>query len=231
MTFSLAASFGLLVTVVVAIVLGTQLYAATKNTVDLASRIGKLTTQLIINGLEDHFHHVEEQVEFIASAINDGKINPASEGSFHNFLAGTMAGLPQVHAVAYVNPEMLAIGTERQSHGEGAHDTEVTAFSANWRQSRIVGTAMKSTHRVEKPVWLSPLWHPRFEETVISVAMTVSGVGKNPGIVIAWIGVDELSHLLADVNTLTRTSSFVLNGPNEVLAHSSMDSSGTSVGK
>ncbi|MCC2111686.1 MAG: adenylate/guanylate cyclase domain-containing protein [Hyphomicrobiales bacterium] len=261
MTFSLAASFGLVVLIGVGIVLAIQLYAATTNTFELARKSGVLTSELIVDGLEDHFAHVEELVLHAAKNIGNGTVGPENPDDLARYLQGAMAGMPQIHALGFIDTDLQIIGAERPVHeeaeGEGhgdvdeheaeasngethageagahegaEHDDTISPYREDHRRDAETRKALFAAAEISGAEWIGISWHPRYRETVITLRGPVRRDGVFIGAIVAWVGIDEISHHLEAINRLLDTTAFILYGHEAVLAHDDIDKNHEGIG-
>jgi hypothetical protein len=148
MTFSLAASFGLLVLIAVGSVLATQFYFATQNTASLVRKAGVLTTESILGGLEDHFAHVNNAADNIARAIGIGTVKYSDAGQLVHFLHGAMTGMPQVHALGFVDKNLHLIAAERPIHDRAENNRNVVVFKADLGDDADLRTALQHAKKL-----------------------------------------------------------------------------------
>jgi len=114
---ALALSFGLLVFVAAASVLGIGLWSARENTISLLRDRSELTVDLLEQKLRDHINPMVESTSAIAALIASGNIDPGDMKTLGAHMRSSFAATPQVISAAFISKEMQATLLSRIGDG------------------------------------------------------------------------------------------------------------------
>ncbi len=182
--------------------------------------VREYTSRLIARGLSAeerslraHLDAAVNQGDFIAAAIGSGRFQ-FGEPALADFVSGTLAAAPQVYGLIVCdrNGEALrvvrgAAGTQFGiDHFNVAADSQFAALADQIR-----------THKY--PYWGAPIYRPQWQETFLNYFVPIWSGDSYLGLVATGITTRALSTLAKELSDPPRSVSFMLYGPDRVLAH------------
>ncbi len=215
LTVALAAGFGGLVVVAVTVVLAIGIWSARQNTLDLLKENAQLAISLFARQVTQHLEPPQNQLEFLADGIAKGTVRPEDVAEFSDVLYGAMAATPQVRVLGFIGADYQAIAAVRRAKGVGI---EV----GDDRDDEFVRKAVDAARGYNKAFWGPPLWRPLHKRTLINVRHPVRRDGEYIGMLVAAVGINELSAYLGELETDVGDNAFILYDRNFVLAHALM---------
>lgn len=215
LTVALAAGFGGLVVAAVTVVLAIGIWSARENTLDLIKENAQLAISLFVRQVTQHLEPPQNQLEFIAKGIANGKVRPEDVAEFSDVLYGAMAATPQVRVLGFIDTNYRAIAAVRRADG-------VQIDVADDRGDELVRKAVDAAQSHDTAFWGPPLWRPLHKQTLINVRQPVRRDGVYLGMLFAAVGINELSAYLGDLETDVGDNAFILYDRDYVLAHALM---------
>jgi class 3 adenylate cyclase len=201
----------LVLTAVVPVVLLGYL-GARDNTDRLMRDRGELVLDVVVHRVAAHLNPVHAQLAHIADAVRNGALDPQDEAAMGVYVAGALAGTPQVNGIAVVRPDL----TVRRFHRRGHQSYEETAvMPPAVRQS--VDESRSAAGRLS---WFGPFWSTVLSEPVLGLSASLRDPANNEkGVLVAIVSIAKLSHYMAEVANDIAQTPFVLIGRERVLAH------------
>lgn len=212
LTLVLAGSFGLLVLVAVAAVLGIQLRAGRTTLVNLQGDVAELLVTGMTDSISAHLTPAEEQSRYIANLIETGALDPEDRTALIDVLTGALAATPQVEALILVDSDFQVVGVNRSS---GAP----VSFDNNASNDPRITDAIALAKTTTRATWADPIWWEEAGATYLNLRQPVRPNGAFLGIVVATVSVQELSSYLGGMDTSVGSNAFILYGRDSVLAH------------
>lgn len=208
---TLAVSFGALTFIAVAAVLVIALGSGQRNTRDLNIILLSQAVAQTVDRVERHLAPARAQVEFVAAALERGKVDVGDSGALERFFQASLAGAPQVASVVFVDPELRFVGALRTPEGtEGV--TRSFAGNAGMRQ------AVDGNRTRYGAYWGPPVRAQTSKRTILNLRRAVRQGERYLGMIVAVVTISELSdHLRA--SPAPRTTPFILYDRDKVLAH------------
>jgi hypothetical protein len=212
LTVTLSVSLGALVVIVATLVLFIGLWSARKNTMELLSDRAEVGMSSALAQIDQHLRPAMEQASFVAEMIAAGEVAPEDEAALRSFLVASLAGVPQVRGLVFIDTDYNLVGAERGPDG-------VRGYTADYSGDEVVRQAIAVTETAEGAVWGAPAWRPRFELTILNLRQPVRRDGVYLGILVAVVSIAELSDYLAALSEILGDNAFILYDRDRVLAH------------
>ena len=215
LTLMLAVSLGVLVAIAATSVLVIGLWSARENTMELLSERAEVGMSSAVAQIDQHLQPAVEQARYVAEMIAAGETGPEDEAAFKRFLIASLAGVPQVRGLVFIDTEHRLIGAERGEEGP-------RAYTADYSDDAVVRQAVAATETAEGAVWGAPAWRPRFGLTILNLRYPVRREGRYLGILVAVVSIAELSTYLAELSEILGDNAFILYDRDQVLAHGNL---------
>ncbi|MCY4229190.1 MAG: adenylate/guanylate cyclase domain-containing protein [Gammaproteobacteria bacterium] len=210
-TVTLATAISLLVLVSVGSVLGVGMWIASKNTLALMSANANQSTASMIDRIERHLLPAEDQARFIAERIESGEFNPENRTTFGRLLTGSLAGVPQIESISFLDPRLKSLYVARYE-GSRIEIGEID-HSDDPRYHEYLASIP------EEPHWVPPYWIKRHEGTYFSRVHPVWRGDRLVGATAATASIRELSAFVRKISEGGPGTQFILYGHDHVLAH------------
>jgi class 3 adenylate cyclase len=207
----LGAGFGLFVALAVGAELFIGYVSAQRTTYDLVRDRVVSTLDMIVERLRQHLQPTVEQSAFLAEQIAAGIVDPADGDRLAHSLAIALAGTPQVTALAFVTPQLEAVGVRRVGQ-------RLERFRESRRDEPRAPEAMVQMIVATQGFWGEVARSPQGLAT-ISLRTPVRRDGHFVGGLVATISIFELSRLLAEIGRDRPERAFILYDRGAVLAH------------
>ncbi|MFK7997153.1 MAG: adenylate/guanylate cyclase domain-containing protein [Granulosicoccus sp.] len=211
-TSSLAAAIGFLVLLTAGIVFAVGVWIAQRNTFDLLSDNAHQAISADLNQIEQYLRPAEHQAKFIAEKIERNEIDPTDLAQFETFMLGSLAAVPQIEAVVFVNNELESLVVSR---GNRLNQNGLSIVDNS--NDPVIRENMKAIR--QGPYWQSPIWRERVQKTYLSRAHPVVVDGEFVGAVLAVVAVRRLSEFVSMKDLDTAGNRFILYGRDYILAH------------
>ncbi len=223
-TTALTLALCLLVSVVVVLILLTSYPVARRNTMELLQD----KTQLVIGSLlartREHLNPARAEVSFLARMMAEGALSPSDESSLHLALRTSLAAVPQVSAIGFIDRELRVTRAFRNR-------PDSPILVSDWSQDPATRRAMEELSTQAGASWGSLFFAEDSEETFINVRAPVRIDGEFVGLLVAGVSVRALSEFLAEVAATSELEPFILYGEEQVIGHPLMVENPASVGK
>ena len=214
----LAAAFGGLVLLALAVVLGLSLWVAARNTTELLTDKGSLILQLVTERIRDHLAPAQALVGSVGSAIEAGRLSLDDRTRLGDALRYTLAAAPQIRSSVVISPDGWMLSASRSAEGG------VEVATGEWKDRPQIRAAVVELMRRgdPRPIWGPPLFIPEAGSTIVSFARPIYHDGRFVGAVVATIPVVLLAAFLAEIGTELSGKVFLLYGRDRVLAYPGM---------
>ncbi len=207
---TLGISIGLLVFLAVATVLAVQYSASKTATFRLLNDQAEAIVQQIEFGVRHHLDPAVDQVEFVARQIESGAYDLDDTVRLTDLLTGSMAGVPQIAAIASWDVDLRPVGVRRDPDGT------IQPLVADPDNQQAVQKAARELADVEGPFWGELVFNG---VTLINLRRPLRRDGELIGFLVAVITVPGLSELVTEIGDLFDATAFILYGRDRVLAH------------
>ncbi|MGI9369818.1 MAG: adenylate/guanylate cyclase domain-containing protein [Ruegeria sp.] len=212
MSVALALGLGFFVLTSVAGVLGVGMVVGYRNTSELLTQKAQLIIGAQRQQVERYLTAAENQVDFIASRISSGEVEPDGSEEFVSLLLGAVSATPQIVRIQFIDKEQLLTGVER------VRDETLPIFLKIGDDADLL-QLVNDAIEAGKPQWGNILWRQEYGQAVLNYQKPVVLQGKIAGVLSAWVSIVELSEFLADQEMEFGANVFMLYGRNTVLAH------------
>lgn len=184
-------------------------YGARDNTGRLLRDRSELIVDGVVERIETHLSPVSAQLDYVARAVQLGRLDPDDSEAMRRFLLGALAATPQVVGIAHVRPDDTVQRYARNT-------MEVTE-----RRDSMAGVhgSLDEARRNPAQHWVSPIWSPIVGETVVALRQPLYGPKGFEGTLVAAVTILELSRYLAAMSVEIGHTPFILFGRDRVLAH------------
>lgn len=211
----LVGGFGSLTLVAVASVLALGLTIASQNTYALLND----KSDLVLRGLEQRVRNQLDPARaiavFLAGAVESGTIDVADRHSLVDTMRGTLAAVPNVSGVAWLDADDTGV---RVSRTDGKLTVAPVTLS-DAAKSRAAAATPPETLAKSGPEWLAPLWSEELHASFLAVQQPVRRDGRYAGMVIVGVTLGDLSRFLSTLYVEQGINAFVLYDRSHVLAH------------
>jgi adenylate cyclase len=184
------------------------------------SIVREYTSRLITRGLDaeerslrKHLDAAVNQGDFVAAAIGGGRFRFGQPG-LADFLIGTLAAAPQVHGLIVCGPDGKGLHLLR-----GAAATEYTIDNFDVATDRQFAVFADQIRAHKHPYWGAPVYRAPWHETFLNYFVPIWNGDAYIGFAALGITTRDLSTLAKELSDPPRSVSFMLYGPDRVLAH------------
>jgi class 3 adenylate cyclase len=206
----LALGFGALMFVAVGSVLLLSLAGARENNRSLLRDRAEVMAAIAIGRVRAQLDPVQAQAEYMARLVEDRQVDPNDEGEFVRVMFGALAATPQVHAIAFVRPDLSTLRVERDS---GA------AIREDWSDRPDMVRLMDGLRAQPVARWRGPTWSAELGHTLLTIVMPLTAAGRFVGVLMPVVTITEVSRYLAALASETGRTIFVLYDEELVIAH------------
>lgn len=217
LSITLAVSISTLVLIAVLTVLGLGLWSASQNTMSLLGDKASFMVTATIGQIRSHLDPARDQVVYLERLIAGGKLDPADRQRFADTLTGALAAAPQINALLLIDPELQVVGVARTPAG-------VEMFTQDYSGDARVQAGMRVGRTTAEPVWGEPLWRDQPKQTMLNLRQPLHRDGKFLGMLVAAVGVSQLSGYLAGLGPSVGSNVYILYDRQHVLAHPNLQS-------
>lgn len=209
---ALVGGIGLLVLMAVALVFIAGYEVARRNTTDLIREKSDLSIESIIAQDRDYLEPVGAQLKYIADLIAAGTVSPEDSAALGQTLRTSLAAVPQVSVVAFLNTDLKVMRAFRNRPG---HPLKVD----DWSDDPAVRRTMNEVEAASDVYWGNLFVAEDLSATFINARMPVRRDGRFLGALIAGVSIEELSTFVAALSSERSGRAFILYGRDRVLAH------------
>ena len=215
MSVALGLGLGFFVLTAVVGVLAVGLVSGYQNTVDLLRQKAELLIASERDLTRQYLESARNQVDFIASQIAKGEIEPGYSEEFTSLTLGALAATPQIVMLQFVDERYELTGAERK-------DLDTLPLFQSIRGDDDLKALVDRAEESGEAFWGAPVWREELGEALLNYSRPVSQDGRYVGTVTALISVVRLSEFISDLETDFGANAFILYGRDWVLAHSLM---------
>ena len=198
---------------------GTILFVGTRAGLTSAESLTVDKSVLILDSvterLKAHLLPAREVTESLSAMVAAAELDPRDPRSLRVALESSRSATPQVRSVLFVSPDLIATGYHAEKLGE---KLEVE----DWSDIESVREQFDELRERGDSLWGNPVYVADLGVTVLNVRTPVFRDGEYAGAFIAAVGVEELSRHLGAVKATAGEVPFVLSGPDQVVAHPSL---------
>ncbi|MDA0229160.1 MAG: adenylate/guanylate cyclase domain-containing protein [Proteobacteria bacterium] len=209
---ALVSTFGLLMLIAVVLVFIAGYEVARRNTTELIREKSDMLIASVIAQNRSHLEPARAQLEYLADLVATGALVPENRGAFGEALRASLAAVPQVSVVAFLNSDLEVLRAFRNRP-----DRPVTID--DWSGDASVKDTLAEVAGADGAYWGELFVAEDLGATFINVRMPVRRDGRFLGALIAGVSIEALSSLLASPAEGQAGRTFVLYGPDQVLAH------------
>ena len=207
---TLGISMGLLVLLAVATVLAVQYSVSATTTFKFLNDKAEAIVQQVETDVRHYLDPAVVQVEFIARQIESGVYDLDDADRLTDLLTGSLAGVPQIAAIASWDADLQRVGVRRNADGTSQ------PLVAEPSDQQAVQKAARELADVEGPFWGELVFN---EVTLINLRRPLRRNDELIGFLVAVITVPELSELITNTGDRFDATAFILYGRDRVLAH------------
>lgn len=221
-TTALAAGFGALIAVGMAVVQGIALWTAQENTFELLAANARLAIQSLSAEVRRQLEPVEEVNRYVVRLIDTGQVDVNDRRQMEETLLTAVAGTRQVFGMAFLYSDGHVLRVRR---GRGAfHDRAEFADRPAAGPPVLRAAAREPASRT---AWGPPVWIGGPERTLLTVRSTIRTGDEFQGVLLSSVGASDLSREIARSDALAGTGRrFILYDRTHVLAHRGMADGG-----
>jgi class 3 adenylate cyclase len=213
---ALMLSFGTLVFIAAASVLGIGLWSARENTIELIRDGEELQVELLVERVRGHLDPVMKANAYLANLVSQGIVDPNDQDQLIAYMRGAMAATPQVVGMGFLTPDFRMLRYQRATG-------KVTVQHMEQYNPTGAASALKRAKSEARPYWGNLVWAADLRSTLLNRRSPVRRNGQFIGVLISAIKLAELSTFLREIDRSSDgRRSFLLYGINHVLAHASM---------
>ncbi|HLT01397.1 MAG TPA: hypothetical protein VK001_04430, partial [Geminicoccaceae bacterium] len=214
----LGLGIGALMFLAVASTLAVTLYANWRNTTELLEDKSRLLLGSLVGNIERYLGPARVQADYVAGLIERGELDPEDHEQLLATLRPVLAGVPQVHALAFLDPNGWQAAAVRR---EGRIEARLERWGGDSEVAQVIqGARVRGT---TAPYWGPPV-HTGRAGTVLNLRRPVVRDGTFVGIAVAVVRVADLSAFIAALESELGQNAFILYDRNYVLAHLALES-------
>jgi len=207
----LIATFGGLVFLSVATVLGFSIYSNFSNTLSLLNQKSVTLLNSMEREIRSETNHAENVIESLAASYQDGLFEIDNTKSVRMRLKFILRATPVIEMIHIYGPDGVNTGLFRRPDGELILNPLSNDLASNL-------FAPGPFPAIDKPLWGEPLV---INQVLFhNVYMSLARNGKPMGTVVASIGRRSMNRIIVNLGRANDTTAFVLNAEKEVIAHS-----------
>ncbi|HYE51452.1 MAG TPA: adenylate/guanylate cyclase domain-containing protein [Azospirillaceae bacterium] len=208
----LALGFGGIVALAVASVLGLGFNTSTRNTLALLVDKAALGVDGMVTRVRAQLDPARAKAEFLARQMAEGHLDPADRQRLSDHLLASLAGAPQVTAIAFLSIDGTATGARRVAQ-DGSVD--VRTVPAEAEEQAVLKEALERGGAY----WVDPVWVDGLKTSVLSVRVPVRREGRFLGVMVVAVGFSDLSRFLERYQDDDVVGAFILFDDSHVMAH------------
>ncbi|GGB95005.1 hypothetical protein GCM10011352_21390 [Marinobacterium zhoushanense] len=182
--------------------------------IDQLTQFAENSMRNVTDKLVDRLSPVEYQLRYLSADEFAQLIDSGDYRRLGRTLNGALAGTPQVLGIGFMGVSGVLTYANRDS-GE--------VMVGEWRQRSMEQIRYYLRNKPDDMVWMEPQWSSSLGRSIIPALMPVSYDGKFLGLLIAVIGIDDLSSFLAELQSEFDGVPFVLQDySHRVIAYPNM---------
>ncbi len=203
---------GGLVLVAVALVFVAGYEVARRNTTELIRDKAELIIGSIIEHTRAHLDPAHAQIAFLADLMTDPSVDLADKTAIGKLLTASLAAVPQVSVVAFVDPDLRVLRAFRNRPNE-------SVSFADWSDSAYFQRTMAEVKNAGAAYWGELFVAEDTGQTFINIRVPLRRDGRFAGALIAGVSISDLSSFLGALGGNHTDNTFILSGQHSVLAH------------
>ena len=207
----LIATFGGLVFLSIATVLGFSVYSNFSNTLSLLNQRSVTLLDSMEREIRSETDHAEKVIESLAASYQDGLFEIDNAESVRLRLKFILRATPVIEMIHIYGPDHVNTGLLLPPNGKMILDPLSDNLASNL-------FAPGPFPEINKPLWGEPLVIDKVLFHNVYISLTRNG--KTMGTVVASIGRRSMNRIIVNLGRANDTTAFVLNAKNEVIAHS-----------
>jgi len=215
-SLTLAASIGVLVAIAVSAVFWIQWSTAQRNTIELVTDRANLYADQILSNIKNQLQPAPYLAEFIAGKIERGELDPSDSAQFETALVHSLAAVPQILSIAFIDNNLQAKGAWRYKDGT------IRAERKDRRNTANVVKSFRKAEQAQKGFWGDVVFVDGF--TVVNHLRPLRRNGEFIGIIAVTISVTKISEVIEQFTKSIGGTGFILYGRDRVLAHPTLKS-------
>lgn len=209
----LAATFGGLAALAVAVVAAIVNFIAYDNTYDLLNIFADREITTLEQSLRSELSPALQQVMFLSDYLAKGQVTADDDRRLSDLLMGSLAASPQLTAVSFIRPNLQAVFAVRQLNGQlYVSNVANGLYDAGFRQ------ALRDGSMAKRPIWGEPIFLPELGKPVMSALAPVRRDGEVLGVFTAVVSLPTISQQLS-LRFGANATPFVLIKDDIVFAH------------
>ena len=212
---ALTAGFGLLLLISVGAVGWIVLDAGRQNTFSLLQRTAEITVDSIAAQLDQHLGAAARQAEYLAARVAEGAVEPSDPDRMVEIMLGALAATPQVNGIVYIGSDLEALRVGRK---KGL----LVWLRSDWSERAEIARMIEATRDAGAHTWLGVVWIENSQESHVAIVAPAYRNGVYLGSFSSVVSLRALSGFLERLDRDFGTHSFILQGRDQVLAHSSL---------
>jgi len=212
---ALTAGFGLLLLIAVGAVGWIVLDAGRQNTFSLLQRTAEITVDSIAAQLDQHLGAAARQAEYLAARVAEGAVEPSDPDRMVEIMLGALAATPQVNGIVY-------IGSDLETVRVGRKKGLLVWLRSDWSERAEIARMIEATRDAGAHTWLGVVWIEDSQESHVAIVAPAYRNGVYMGSFSSVVSLRALSGFLERLDRDFGTHSFILQGRDQVLAHSSL---------
>src|SRR5690606_32845212 len=215
---SLGLGIGALMFLAVASTLAVTLYANWRNTTELLEDKSRLLLGSLVGDIERYLGPARVQADYVAGLIERGELDPEDHEQLLATLRPVLAGVPQVHALAFLDPNGWQAAAARR---EGRIEARLERWVGDSEVAQVIQGAKE---RGTTASYWGPPVHTGPAGTVLNLRRPVVRDGTFVGIAVTVVRVADMSAFMAALESELGQNAFILSDRNYVLAHLALES-------
>ena len=212
---ALTAGFGLLLLISVGAVGWIVLDAGRQNTFSLLQRTAEITVDSIAAQLDQHLGAAARQAEYLAARVAEGAVEPSDPDRMVEIMLGALAATPQVNGIVYIGSDLEALRVGRK---KGL----LVWLRSDWSERAGIARMIEATRDAGAHTWFGVVWVEDSQESHVAIVAPAYRNGVYLGSFSSVVSLRALSGFLERLDRDFGTHSFILQGRDQVLAHSSL---------
>ena len=199
-----------LVMVPVIVVLFLGYLTARQNTMEMFRREAANVMIEVSQRIQGHLDPVAVQSRYLADMITSRQIEPSRWQEFSPVMTGAVAGLDQIGELAFIDPAGKVLRVKRATRA---------VKRSNWADDPQTQAIIADARRRKTGYWGEFFFAEPTRTTLLNYRMPVWRGGRFLGILVAVVSTASLSDFIVRTSTRHSRNTFILHGPDHVLAH------------
>lgn len=212
----LGTTIGVLVSLSVVIVLSIAWLTASTNTQELLQEKFKLMLSRLEDQVRGELDPARQQMGYVSGMLTSGAVDPNDRQAVRSLLLGAIATTPEVQRLIVIGADQSILGAERQ-------DGRVVPVDRHAGKNLVAQYEAALASGQEAALWAAPTYLGPHLRSAFVLRQTLMRDGRPLGVLISDVSIRELSEFIRSLDEKASSAhSFVLYGPDRVLAHRTM---------